>query len=90
LDERTPDEEKKAARLWAESDDEDSAEVFTLPPLLGEDDPAEDGPDETSDKDVDGSEAGEDYEAMSFPQNLDDYEMNQYTGSTTHEYQGLA
>ncbi len=27
---------------------------------------------------------------MSFPQDLDDFEMNEYTGSTTQEYQGLA
>ncbi|HEU4918046.1 MAG TPA: phosphatidate cytidylyltransferase, partial [Acidimicrobiia bacterium] len=32
----------------------------------------------------------ETFESMSFPQDLDDYGMNQYTGSTTHEYQGLA
>ncbi len=47
MDELTPEEEKKAGRLWAESDDDDGAEVFTLPPLLGEDEPSEDGIGET-------------------------------------------
>ena len=36
------------------------------------------------------SEPKGDYEGMSFPQELDDYQANQYTGSTTQEYQGLA
>ena len=90
MDELTPEEEKKAGRLWAESDDEEGAEVFTLPPLLGEDEPSDDGIGETPENGADGAEAGSGYEAMSFPQDLDDFEMNQYTGSTTQEYQGLA
>jgi phosphatidate cytidylyltransferase len=95
--ERTPDEEKKPDRLWDDSDED--AEVFSLPPLIGEEDEATgDAADEESDSDEAASEepgqpsgeGGEDFESMSFPQELDDYEMNQYTGSTTHEYQGLA
>jgi phosphatidate cytidylyltransferase len=96
--ERTPDEERKPGRLWDDSDDD--AEVFSLPPLIGEEDEATgDEADEESAADEAASEAageplgnreGNEFESMSFPQELDDYEMNQYTGSTTHEYQGLA
>ena len=96
LSERTPDEEKDPGRLWDEGDDD--AEVFTLPPLLEADDAdaddAADGadPGETVEEGDAPAEPGADgdYEAMSFPQDLDDYQANQYTGSTTQEYQGLA
>jgi phosphatidate cytidylyltransferase len=94
LTERTPDEERKPERLWDDPDED--AEVFSLPPLLGEEDEdAADSPDEeaapgASDEAAGPDEAAEEFESMSFPQELDDYEMNQYTGSTTHEYQGLA
>jgi hypothetical protein len=73
--------------------------VFSLPPLVGEEEEAAgDGTADGSDADEkaakgagDGSGDGaEEFESMSFPQELDDYEMNQYTGSTTHEYEGLA
>jgi phosphatidate cytidylyltransferase len=94
LDERTPDEERRPDRLWDDSDED--AEVFSLPPLLGDEDEgsAEDSEGEVA---AEAADAGasprrddEEFESMSFPQELDDYEMNQYTGSTTHEYQGLA
>ena len=96
LSERTPDEEKDPGRLWDEGDDD--AEVFTLPPLLEteeaeEDDAADDAaPGEGAEEGDAPAEPGadRDYEAMSFPQDLDDYQANQYTGSTTQEYQGLA
>jgi phosphatidate cytidylyltransferase len=99
LSERTPEGEKEPGRLWDEADDD--AEVFTLPPLLEDEDDADDDAEEdAADGSVKdgageaevgtGAEKGGDFEAMSFPQNLDDYEMNQYTGSTTHEYEGLA
>jgi phosphatidate cytidylyltransferase len=94
LTERTPDEERKPERLWDDTDED--AEVFSLPPLLGEEnEDAADSPDEdaapgASDEAAGPDEAAEEFESMSFPQELDDYEMNQYTGSTTHEYQGLA
>lgn len=96
MSERTPEEEKDTGRLWDEADDD--AEVFTLPPLIGEEDD-EEGDAEDSDgsvkEEAEGADPGGagdrgDYEAMSFPQDLDDYGMNQYTGSTTHEYEGLA
>ena len=95
MDERTPDEEKKPGRLW--DDSEEDAEVFSLPPLLGDDDEAaeddakngEGAPEATREPAVSG-EGGDEFESMSFPQELDDYGANQYTGSTTHEYQGLA
>lgn len=95
--ERTPDEERRPHRLWDDGDDD--AEVFSLPPLVGEEEEAAgDGTADGSDADEkaakgagDGSGDGaEEFESMSFPQELDDYEMNQYTGSTTHEYEGLA
>lgn len=90
--ERTPEEERKADRLWDDSDED--AEVFSLPPLLGdEEEPDGDDAAEPASKAADEpSEAGDegDFESMSFPQELEDYELNQYTGSTTHEYQGLA
>jgi phosphatidate cytidylyltransferase len=95
--ERTPDEERRPDRLWDDGDDD--AEVFSLPPLVGEEEEAAgDGTADGSDADEkaakgagDGSGDGaEEFESMSFPQELDDYEMNQYTGSTTHEYEGLA
>lgn len=102
MSERTPEEDKEPGRLWDDGDED--AEVFTLPPLLetddgDEDDPADDADPGESDK-ADGdkadadplreSKSGDDYEAMSFPQDLEDYQANQYTGSTTQEYQGLA
>jgi phosphatidate cytidylyltransferase len=93
LTERTPDEERKPERLWDDSDED--AEVFSLPPLIGdEDDDAGEDSDEAApgaaDEAADAGEGGDDFESMSFPQELEDYEINQYTGSTTHEYQGLA
>ncbi len=93
MSERTPEDEKEPSRLWDEG--EEDAEVFTLPPLLEDDDAGEDesandaAPEEAVDDDP-ASEPKGDYEGMSFPQNLDDYQANQYTGSTTQEYQGLA
>lgn len=90
MDEQTPDEEKTGGRPGDTRDDDDDAEVFTLPLIsdaededgeLPGDDAAEDEPDPV---DLD------DYEAMAFPRNLDDYGADQYTGSTTQEYQGLA
>ena len=95
MSERTPEDEKEPSRLWDEG--EEDAEVFTLPPLLEEDDAGEDDSADDADpgQGADGDPASEpgakgDYEGMSFPQDLDDYEANQYTGSTTQEYQGLA
>jgi phosphatidate cytidylyltransferase len=98
LDERTPDEERRPDRLWDDSDED--AEVFSLPPLLGEEDePGNEGGEGETDEepaaaavDTEAGPAGgaTEFESMSFPQELDDYEMNQYTGSTTQEYQGLA
>ena len=93
MSERTPEDENEPSRLWDEG--EEDAEVFTLPPLLEEDDAGEDesaddaDPGEAADDDP-ASEPKGDYEGMSFPQDLDDYQANQYTGSTTQEYQGLA
>jgi phosphatidate cytidylyltransferase len=93
VSERTPEDENGTSRLWDEG--EEDAEVFTLPPLLEEDDAGEDDsaddadPGEAADDDP-ASEPKGDYEGMSFPQELDDYQANQYTGSTTQEYQGLA
>ncbi len=96
LSERTPDEDKEPGRLWDEGDDD--AEVFTLPPVLetdnaGEDEASDDAdPGETAEVGDPPAESGAkgEYEALSFPQDLDDYQANQYTGSTTQEYQGLA
>ena len=93
MSERTPEDENGPSRLWDEG--EEDAEVFTLPPLLEEDDSGEDDsaddadPGEAADDDAASAPKG-DYEGMSFPQELDDYQANQYTGSTTQEYQGLA
>ena len=93
MSERTPEDENGPSRLWDEG--EEDAEVFTLPPLLEEDDAGEDDsaddadPGEAADGDPTSEPKG-DYEGMSFPQELDDYQANQYTGSTTQEYQGLA
>jgi len=93
VSERTPEDENGPSRLWDEG--EEDAEVFTLPPLLEEDDSGEDDsaddadPGEAADDDAASAPKG-DYEGMSFPQELDDYQANQYTGSTTQEYQGLA
>ena len=99
MSERTPDEEKQPSRLWDDGDDD--AEVFALPKRL-EDELAE-GDAAPDDSDADDSAEGADaessskpgpgdadYEGMSFPQDLDDFEANQFTGSTTQEYQGLA
>ncbi len=96
MSERTPDGEKPG-RLWDDGDED--AEVFTLPPLLETDDGDEDGADDADKADkaekaeADSpteSKSEDDYEPMSFPQDLEDYQANQYTGSTTQEYQGLA
>ena len=93
MSERTPEDENGPSRLWDEG--EEDAEVFTLPPLLEEDDSGEDDsaddadPGEAADDDAASAPKG-DYQGMSFPQELDDYQANQYTGSTTQEYQGLA
>jgi phosphatidate cytidylyltransferase len=81
LDEKTPnpDQDKGFGRPWEGSDEHevDEAEVFNLPA--------------TPDSDEPGREDPEGSEAMTFnPRNLDDYSSNEYTGSTTQEYQGLA
>jgi phosphatidate cytidylyltransferase len=94
LSERTPEDENEPSRLWDEG--EEDAEVFTLPPLIEDDDAGEDDSSDDADpgQAADGEPAsgakGDDYSGMSFPQDLDDYQANQYTGSTTQEYQGLA
>jgi phosphatidate cytidylyltransferase len=89
LDEQTPDDEKSVGRP-GDGPDNDDAEVFTLPLLSGGED--EDGDEPASDPTDDDTDPvdPDDYEAMSLPRSLDDYEADQYTGSTTHEYQGLA
>jgi phosphatidate cytidylyltransferase len=66
-----------------EADEEEEAEVFSLPAIPG------------IDEQPDGSEPSDDdhladWEASFSPPNLDDYSSNEYTGSTTQEYQGLA
>ena len=85
MDKQSPDKEKRFGRREeSEEEQEDRAEVFTLPAMGGVDDEQEKaGP------------AGEvdhlaDWEANFSPPNLDDYSSDEYTGSTTQEYQGLA
>jgi phosphatidate cytidylyltransferase len=94
LDEQTPDEEKTIGHS-GDTPEDDDAEVFTLPSISDAGDEDASG---EEDEQPEAEPAGlvpdpvdlEDYEALSFPRNLDDYEADQYTGSTTHEYQGLA
>ena len=99
MDEQTPDEENNIDRPRHGKDDE--AEVFTLPLITDSDDGQRDDEPSPDQSDEDGNDVPadddaadpldlSDYEAMSFPRDLDDYGTNQYTGSTTHEYQGLA
>jgi phosphatidate cytidylyltransferase len=92
LDEQTPDEEKEEKTVGQPGDTpDDDAEVFTLP-LISDDEkePDEEPEGQPGDGDIPDSVDVEDYEGLSLPRNLDDYEAEQYTGSTTHEYQGLA
>jgi len=85
LDDKSPDKEKRFGRPWESEEDRDEAEVFTLPALPDSEEPV-------------GAEAGEtkevdhlaDWEASFSPSSLDDYSSDEYTGSTTQEYQGLA
>jgi phosphatidate cytidylyltransferase len=58
--------------------DLDSADLFNLPPA----------PDEPSEPE--GGEVLAEWEKAFAPRNLDDYSSDEYTGSTTQEYQGLA
>jgi phosphatidate cytidylyltransferase len=90
LDEQTPDEEKTVGHS-EDTPKDDDAEVFTLPLISDtEDEEASGEEDERPQAAPSDPVEPEDYEALSFPRNLDDYEADQYTGSTTHEYQGLA
>ncbi len=85
MDDKSPDKEKRFGRPWESEEDRDEAEVFTLPALPDSEEPV-------------GAEAGEtkevdhlaDWEASFSPSSLDDYSSDEYTGSTTQEYQGLA
>jgi phosphatidate cytidylyltransferase len=81
LEEAKSDRDKGLDRPEAEEDE--GAEVFTLPAIPGIDE-APDEPEPSGDDQLD------DWEANFSPPNLDDYSSDEYTGSTTQEYQGLA
>ena len=88
MDEQTPDEEKTEGHS---GDTPDDAEVFTLPLISDDEEESDEDPEgKPGDGDVSDPVDVEGYEGLSLPRNLDDYEAEQYTGSTTHEYQGLA
>ncbi|MFZ0626507.1 MAG: phosphatidate cytidylyltransferase [Acidimicrobiia bacterium] len=77
------DEQKGFNRPWEAEEGSDDSEVFTLP--IEEDDAA------SADADaVDGPAVEEGDEELFSPANLDEYSSDQYVGSTTQEYQGLA
>ncbi|MGC2239982.1 MAG: phosphatidate cytidylyltransferase [Acidimicrobiia bacterium] len=77
------DEQKGFNRPWEVEEGSDDSEVFTLP--IEEDDAA------SADADaVDGPAVEEGDEELFSPANLDEYSSDQYVGSTTQEYQGLA
>jgi phosphatidate cytidylyltransferase len=87
MDEQTPspDQEKNLGRPGdsPEDDQAEVADVFTLPPAPGEgEEPDSVKPDEAVEF--------ADSESAFTPRNLDDYSSDEYTGSTTQEYQGLA
>ncbi len=77
------DEQKGFNRPWEAEEGSDDSEVFTLP--IEEDDAASAAPDAVDDPAV---EEGD--EELFSPANLDEYSSDQYVGSTTQEYQGLA
>lgn len=86
MDEQTPnrDQGKDVGRPDAspEDDQSDGADVFSLPFAPG-------GGNEPDPDDPDDAVAFAEREAFG-PRNLDDYSSDEYTGSTTQEYQGLA
>lgn len=77
------DEQKGFNRPWEAEEGSDDSEVFTLP--IEEDDAASADADAVDDPAV---EEGD--EELFSPANLDEYSSDQYVGSTTQEYQGLA
>jgi phosphatidate cytidylyltransferase len=78
VDER-PERDEHGDRDGDAAEDPDEQEVFTLPLV-----PADD-----SDDDEDSEPESDDWEGF-HPNDLDDYSSDQYVGSTTQEYQGLA
>jgi CDP-diglyceride synthetase len=80
LDEQ-PDEQKGFNRPWEAEGDAGDSEVFTLP--IDEEPSGDDEAEEEPDS------AGEEEEPFN-PSRLDEYSSDQYVGSTTQEYQGLA
>jgi phosphatidate cytidylyltransferase len=84
LDEQPdPDEQKSFNRPWEAEEDDDDSEVFTLPVEA-------DDTDEPIAEVADDVEAEEREDELLGPANLDEYSSDQYVGSTTQEYQGLA
>ncbi|MGA7227616.1 MAG: phosphatidate cytidylyltransferase [Acidimicrobiia bacterium] len=77
------DDQKGFNRPWEAEEGSDDSEVFTLP--IEEDDAASADADAVDDPAV---EEGD--EELFSPANLDEYSSDQYVGSTTQEYQGLA
>ncbi|MGA8040799.1 MAG: phosphatidate cytidylyltransferase [Acidimicrobiia bacterium] len=78
-----PDEQKSFNRPWEAEEGDDDSEVFTLPV-------EEDDTDAPIAEVADDVEAGESEDELFGPANLDEYSSDQYVGSTTQEYQGLA
>jgi phosphatidate cytidylyltransferase len=84
VDDETPGPDQDKGRGPSSEEKPDEAEVFTLP-LLSEDEdeePSSDSPDDSADL----AEVSSEF----IPRNLDDFSSDEYTDSTTQEYQGLA
>ncbi|HEX5694941.1 MAG TPA: phosphatidate cytidylyltransferase, partial [Acidimicrobiia bacterium] len=84
MDDETPGPDQDQGRRPTSEEKPDEAEVFTLP-LLSEaedEEPSPDSPDDPGDV----AEVSSEF----IPRNLDDFSSDEYTDSTTQEYQGLA
>jgi phosphatidate cytidylyltransferase len=92
LEDTTPGNEKGFRRPWesSEADQEDEAELFTLPAIPGVDEAGA-----GAGGDAPAPAGGEvdhlaDWERTFNPRSMEDFSSEEYTGSTTQEYQGLA
>ncbi|HSO50564.1 MAG TPA: phosphatidate cytidylyltransferase, partial [Acidimicrobiia bacterium] len=86
MDDETPGPDQDKGQGPSPEEKPDEAEVFTLP-LLSEDEDEDGEPSpESPDDSADLGEASSEF----IPRNLDDFSSDEYTDSTTQEYQGLA
>jgi phosphatidate cytidylyltransferase len=88
VEDETPGPDQEQGRGRSPEEKPDEAEVFTLP-LLAEDEDENEDEESSPDSPDDSGDLAE-VSSEFLPRNLDDFSSDEYTDSTTQEYQGLA